>query len=1034
MWLACVHISAQHLSDIRFSLLDETNGLSNHWVTDIAIDSSGYLWVGTYDGLNRYDGHTFKIFRHNKSDSTSLLSDYNQHIFVSPSGEIWLSYAEGGFSKFNKSCQCFTHYIPSKTKILHPPDNDFEIKFIDRSTLWYSGDGLGLNSYDTETGKEEHYDLPNITEKYSELDKREYNTVCSIYESPDGLLWLCSTNGLYSFNRNTKQFSYKPYPKPAFGKKRRDNFNKLIPEADRGFWIASWDGGMNFFDTKSEHFKNYNFEHQFSSYYHLIFDFEKKSEDEFWIVAADKGLCVFNKKTGTFHFKKDNKANESNAFYFLHRILVANTGQVFIADENNLLVYNPNSSLFNFKSLPIAASQHSNLFLIRKIMEMPERNETYFVTELGDGLNIMNNRTGKLKALPVDINPEHDQRMRCLNLLEGKYGKWWLLTRDFIYEFDYIHHKLIKISSPFKYPPKNNDFTFRFVLQDADKNLWVLMDDGAIYRFDEKERKLQHDLSKITGASIDGIRHIAADRRGNLWASAGNAIGYFDTKQQYHPVQDSVVRHWISQGIKSMVADTLGNIWIAANAIGLLKIHETDNGTLRYRIFSSENGLPHTRINLLGVDPNNNIWVAAINGAVWFNTQKQTFRLFNQSVGMDKFTLGMRFLRSNKNSFYITTPGKYCNVNLEELEKDIPLPKMYLDNFKVFNTLKSVSLDNGSQINLKPSENVFSFDFGCIDFSDQSHHRFAYMLEGWDKNWIECGSRRFASYTNLGGGHYIFRVKASNSEGMWSEPISVSLFIATPFYKKTWFIVLISFVLAALIYTLYLFRIRQIEKTEKLKTEFNRQLVETRMEALRAQMNPHFIFNCLNSINRYIIKSDVKTSSLYLTRFAKLIRLILDNSKHKYVVLANELEALRLYVEMEALRFDHKFTFTLQVDENIDTDNIEIPPLIIQPYVENAIWHGLLNKESDGHLLVKISMEEQNLVCEITDNGIGRIKAAEYKSRNASTRQSVGMKLTEERLAMSGGNSAEIGTQKIVDLFDEKGKAAGTQVILTIPV
>jgi LytS/YehU family sensor histidine kinase len=211
-------------------------------------------------------------------------------------------------------------------------------------------------------------------------------------------------------------------------------------------------------------------------------------------------------------------------------------------------------------------------------------------------------------------------------------------------------------------------------------------------------------------------------------------------------------------------------------------------------------------------------------------------------------------------------------------------------------------------------------------------------------------------------------------------------------------------------------------------------LAETRLEALRAQMNPHFIFNCLNSINRYIIKSDIKTSSLYLTRFAKLIRLILDNSEHKKVVLSNELEALKLYIDMESLRFDHKFSFDVSIDPEVDADNIEIPPLIIQPYVENAIWHGLLHKDSGGHLSVHVSRDNGSLVCEIADNGIGREKAMEYKSKNAPTRKSVGMKLTEERLQIASDDFSVAGSQKIIDLFDENGEASGTKVILTLPI
>jgi LytS/YehU family sensor histidine kinase len=208
------------------------------------------------------------------------------------------------------------------------------------------------------------------------------------------------------------------------------------------------------------------------------------------------------------------------------------------------------------------------------------------------------------------------------------------------------------------------------------------------------------------------------------------------------------------------------------------------------------------------------------------------------------------------------------------------------------------------------------------------------------------------------------------------------------------------------------------------------------MQALRAQMNPHFIFNCLNSINRYIVKSDQTTASLYLTKFAKLIRLILDNSNSKNVILTNELEALKLYIEMEALRFDKKFTYEVKVENGLSTDSVEVPPLIIQPYVENAIWHGLLHKESNGHLSVRVSMSDNDAIlnCVIEDNGVGREKAKELKSKSATSRKSLGMQLTEHRLSLLNKHAELNASVEIIDVQNRNNESGGTKVILKIPV
>lgn len=227
------------------------------------------------------------------------------------------------------------------------------------------------------------------------------------------------------------------------------------------------------------------------------------------------------------------------------------------------------------------------------------------------------------------------------------------------------------------------------------------------------------------------------------------------------------------------------------------------------------------------------------------------------------------------------------------------------------------------------------------------------------------------------------------------------------------------------------------ERRKAQATLMNTQqkMTEVEMQALRAQMNPHFIFNCLNSINRYIVKSDQTTASLYLTKFAKLIRLILDNSNSKNVTLTNELEALKLYIEMEALRFDKKFTYEVKVENRLGSDTVELPPLIIQPYVENAIWHGLLHMESNGHLSVRVNMNGDSMLeCVIEDNGVGRAKAKELRSKSATSRKSLGMQLTENRLSLLNKHAELNASVEIIDLKNGHGEAAGTKVILKIPV
>jgi tetratricopeptide (TPR) repeat protein/two-component sensor histidine kinase len=248
--------------------------------------------------------------------------------------------------------------------------------------------------------------------------------------------------------------------------------------------------------------------------------------------------------------------------------------------------------------------------------------------------------------------------------------------------------------------------------------------------------------------------------------------------------------------------------------------------------------------------------------------------------------------------------------------------------------------------------------------------------------------------------------------------------------EKRWILIVSLVIILLLLLFFYQFRMSQQRKMDNEKHKLMHQLSEMKIEALRAQMNPHFIFNALNSINRYIIRSDKETASDYLVKFSKLMRLILENSKTSSVPLSNELEALRLYVELEMLRFDHKFDFVLEVDPQIDLSGTGIPPLIFQPYVENSIWHGLLNKEGKGTVSVKITKEGvQKLRCVIEDNGVGRARAAELRSVTHGSRKSFGTQITRDRIQLLEGDDNRMA---IVDLFDDQQQPAGTRVELLL--
>ncbi len=1035
-------LSGQNLGDLKFELLDEMKGLSNHWVIRAAVDSNGFLWIGTRDGLNRYDGHQFKIFRNNPADSNSLQNDHMQFPYVDSKGRIWISYFDGGISLFNEECQCFTNFYPDPNKKDGLPATSMQIihtEGMDTLFLNYWRNGIGI--FNITTGKFSNKNLPDLEKRFPKNEIQNYNTVNTLSNSGKNFLWAGTSAGLYKFIPSSASFI--EYMSDSSNIPAYINFTDIVQDGEKGLWLGTYGGGICYFQIENKEYTYYKYKEIAwpGGFGNLINYLLKIDTNRLLLATPDEGLGLFNIRDHNFTFLKSvrqsNISFNPNSCNFIQK---ARDHSLFAGIDDGLLAYHPLKELFHFKNLNVENAHLYRNLDIRKILTDPTNNSIYFALGAGNGFNVLDLKTNKLKNFPIELYTKQNEKfIYLIDMVMQKDGPLWLASRNYLFEYDRINRKLEKLKNIFQSKEEEDVLGYSQFQKDPKGNIWMLSTKGGLYKFDPGTKKFSHKINtNISGPNFPKvIQNIAFDQSERIWLIGKNMISTYcipDGTFSY-PFSNSNIK-LIDQHIQSVISDHHGNIYITQWGKGILFIDNSNPAQPKLKWITKADGLISDKIFSLGEDYEGNIWMSCTQGIVFYKPSINKFKLFNQASGMDKNSLIMEFIRANDETkeFYLATDNRYCLVDFEKLNFKSQAPKVYLSNFTVLNKDRPIAFFPKNPLILKPGENYFSIEFSCIDFQNQLNHRFSYMLEGWDQDWIQCGNRRFASYTNLNGGNYTFKVKVANGDGIWSETLEIPIIIEIPFYKKSWFTSLIALLFALLIYAFYVYRINQIEQAEKLKTEFNKQLAETRMMALRAQMNPHFIFNCLNSINRYIIKSDIQTASMYITRFAKLIRLILDNSEFKKVVLTNELEALKLYIEMEALRFDHKFQFEIEVNSAIDSDQIEIPSMLIQPFVENAIWHGLLQRDSGGHLSIQFDLDKDLLVCTIEDNGIGRAKAQEYKSKNAPTRKSIGMKLTEERLNNFSQDSATKASQEIIDLYDESGEACGTRVILKIPI
>jgi len=345
-----------------------------------------------------------------------------------------------------------------------------------------------------------------------------------------------------------------------------------------------------------------------------------------------------------------------------------------------------------------------------------------------------------------------------------------------------------------------------------------------------------------------------------------------------------------------------------------------------------------------------------------------------------------------------------------------------------------------NKIELPSSTNNITLTLMGAALKSGGNFQYQYRLLGTDSTWVSLkASENLVRFTSLPSGNYIFESRVLNEDGIVSSSTATIQFsIDEYWWKKWWFIlILLLVVIGAGIY-FFMLRIRVLEKQNQEETEKVRVLEQMRhsqLSALKAQMNPHFMFNALNSIQEIILMNNKREANMYLGKFADLMRITLDQSNKNAISLDDELKSLLIYLELEALRFETHFQYKIDVDENVFAPDIQIPAMLIQPYVENAIKHGLLHKQGEKQLLIQFRLEnEETLLCMITDNGIGRKRSAEINQLRARKHTSFATGATLKRLELLNYGNEQRITVNFEDLKDERGQDSGTKVLLFIPI
>jgi sensor histidine kinase YesM len=448
------------------------------------------------------------------------------------------------------------------------------------------------------------------------------------------------------------------------------------------------------------------------------------------------------------------------------------------------------------------------------------------------------------------------------------------------------------------------------------------------------------------------------------------------------------------------------------------------DGQKFFRI-TQEDGLPINYVETIAIENDSVIWVGSKKGVskVHVNFKNEEVHVFNinSSNGLISDEVSDICI-NNKQAWVGTNAGMSFFDTDKSFENELPPP--------VF--LEVISVNGIPQSNFKSqifphTSQVFDFSFFGINYKSRVPLTYRYRLIGLDSTWHETKGRE-VSYS-LPNGKYRFEALAQNNSGIWSKKPAVFEFeIQTPYWKQLWFLLALTFLFLGIVALVIQYRINRIKEKNRIKL----QMAESQQIALNAQLKPHFIFNALNSIHNYIRKNDREASGKYLLLFSKLIRQILMNSNKPVVTIEEEVSLLQKYLEIEKLRFKDRMNYNIIIDPKIDVSRLKIPTQLVQPYLENAIWHGIMNKETSGSITFELKLESAKMRCIIVDNGIGREAAMGFKSDNYH--QSSGMVISEKRLKLIEATLKKKVEITITDLKDAAGKATGTKVELVFPI
>ncbi len=1029
--------------------LTTREGLSQNYVYTILEDSRGFMWFGTRDGLNRYDGTSFRHYRRKPFDENSLPHNTVMALAEDRWGTLWIGTDGGGICAYDRWTDTYMRLRGGRAGAPAIDCANISALAIGPRDVMYIGtrdrgiEVLDLRAWHTARMKGPIRGGPDRTIHIPEdTSSSAARNILAVTVDKRGTPWAADYFSIIRLSPDG--FVRKRYPWTKAGK-----------TAQRlGYSIARFGPGtlnMHFHtDGKSE--IGTVFENEIVVYDTIADDFRTaatvgppwagfllgilEENSASWTVLRNNSIYVISKRDQRVrHYPLELKNTDGNLHKNALSVLTIfrdSKNIVWLGTDRGILRYCATQSPFNIHRTRREHGIRTGPCSVRALFR--NREGEIFCGTVEYGVRMLEEASGNLVAsasIPdFPLLPRFAPLVLNSVLVDGA-GNWLAASRG---GFVFVPRGSDgKPGKPRFIGPHANLFT---VERSAGSVFWLGGEKrrrGVLYRYDAERGSLASVEPKSEDGSPpfgNGVWKLHAGG-GFLWIGAENGLHRYDLQAKSwrkYENDESNPASLIHNEIWSIADKGDGKLWLGTSGGGL---EEFDKRTELFRHHNTESGLAADMVADVQAALDGRLWLSTSSGISCYDPVRDEFRNYSDP-SIDAalpFNLGSG-MRAGDGGIYFGGGNGLLSFHPDSLKRAGSAPRIVLTSVAVEGMELRREFADRDTLLLPSDRSSITISFSTLDFDNPGKSSYRYRIEGWSRKWIYTGNRRYVSFPALAPGDYPLRVCGGDGEGVWNEAgITLMIRVLPPYYATWWFralcaaAVLLSVVAAA--------AARQRHLREKNARE--RRAIEAELLALRLQMNPHFFFNALTAIQNFIAGSDEAQANDYIAKFARLMRLVLESSRQPSIPLRAELEAVSIYLELESVRFNGRFRHEIVVDDGVDPEE-PVPSMLIQPFVENAVRHGLQPMESGGRLLVRIRSSGGDLICTVEDNGIGRAKSMELRGRHAERREHLGSSIAEERIAVLNEGRKRKLSVGILDMRDASGIPAGTRVTITIPL